>query len=293
MMEWLLGTSLLLSASQVAISGDVDCPAPADIWRYLRPLLPDTRAAAGYDRVVVEVGSESELLVTLLGADGVIRKRAIARGSACDHLAETVAVLIASWETELHPAWSPIIEPPAERPNVAAPIVDKGLAVSTTAGAWGSDAAGSVAPAISLGLAVGPRRQPWTARLSVTGIAAHKATLGPGEISYNRLWAAAGIGTTVGTGPVAFDVEAAVVGGAIVVTGRGFSTNETVTRPDVGFSAGARLSWRSGAIEPWAGVAFDIWPLAQEVRVAGWPDGRPLPRVEPRFGIGITALIWP
>jgi hypothetical protein len=292
MMEWLIGTTLLLSTSQVALSGDVDCPALADIWRYLQPLLPDAREAAGRDRVVVEAASEKELIVTLFGAEGVIRKRAIARSATCDHLAETVAVLIASWETELHPAWTPIIEPPAEHPHVGAPVVDDGLAVSTTVGAWGSDAAGSVAPALSLGLALGPRRQPWTARLSVMGIAAHKATLGPGAISYNRLSAAAGMGATVGTGPVTADIEAAVVGGAIVVTGRGFSTNQTVTRPDVGFSLGARLNWRAGAVEPWVGVALDIWPLAQEARVAGWPDGRPLPRAEPRFGIGITALIW-
>jgi hypothetical protein len=150
MMEWLFGTTLLLSASQVAFSGNVDCPAPDDIWRYLQPLLPGARDDAGRDRVVVEAASENELLVTLFGADGVIRKRAIARSSTCDHLAETVAVLIASWETELHPAWTPIIEPPAERPHVGAPTVDGRLAVSTTVGAWGSDAAGSVAPALSL-----------------------------------------------------------------------------------------------------------------------------------------------
>ena len=79
---------------------------------------------------------------------------------------------------------------------------------------------------------------------------------------------------------------------AIVVTGRGFTSNESVMRPDVGLSLGVRLNWRAGNVDPWIGVGLDIWPLGQQARVAGWPDGRPLPRFEPRIGIGITALTW-
>jgi hypothetical protein len=293
MLNLLVGGTMLLSASQVAISGDTDCPTPADIRRYLVPLLPDTRDAAAPDRVVLEMGSENELQVILTSVEGVVlKKRAIPRSSTCDHLAETVAVLIASWETELHPGWSPIIEPPSERPNAPPSNTNNGLAAWTTIGTSLSDAAGSIAPAVSLGFALGPRRGRWTARLSAIGVAAHKATLGPGEISWKRLSAAAGIGTTVGSGPIDLDIEVAGVGGAIVVTGHGFSSNQTVVRPDVGLSLGARLNWHLGNVAPWAGVGLDIWPLGQEARVAGWPDGRPLPRVEPRIGIGITALIW-
>ena len=291
MLPWLFGTTLVLSAPRVALSRSVDCPTAGDIWRYLGPLLPDS--GDGVDRVVVDAASEGELLVSLSGADGVVRKRSIARSATCDHLAETVAVLIASWETELHPAWVPIIEPPSERASVRPSAVGDGVAMRTTVGAWASDAEGSIAPAASLGLGIGPRRGDWTLRLSIAGAAAHKAALGPGEISYNRLSAAAGIGTVVGSGPIGADIEAAVAGGAVIVKGRGFSTNETVTRPDVGFSLGARLNWRAGSVEPWVGLGLDIWPLGQEARVAGWPDGRPLPRLEPRIGIGITALIWP
>jgi len=292
MLELLVGGTMLLSAAQVALSGDIDCPAPADIWRHLGPLLPDTRDVAGLDHVVVEKGSESELNVILTTVDGVILKRAIPRTSACDHLAETVAVLIASWETELHPGWVPTVEPPSERTTVGPPSARDAIAVWTTIGTVISEAAGSIAPGVSLGLAVGPRRGRWTARISATGAAAHKAPLGPGEISWNRWWAAAGIGRTMGTGPINVDIEAAAVGGAVVVTGRGFTNNETVMRPDVGLSLGARLNWRAGSIDPWVGVWLDIWPLDQEARVAGWPTGRPLPRFEPRIGIGITALIW-
>ncbi len=212
MLNLLVGGTMLLSASQVAISGDTDCPTPADIRRYLVPLLPDTRDAAVPDRVVLEMGSETELQVILTNVDGVIlKKRAIPRSSACDHLAETVAVLIASWETELHPGWSPIIEPPTERTNAPPSNTNNGLAAWTTIGTSLSDAAGSIAPAVSLGFALGPRRGRWTARLSAIGVAAHKATLGPGEISWKRLSAAAGIGTTVGSGPIDLDIEAAGV----------------------------------------------------------------------------------
>src|SRR5258708_4872163 len=131
MLGLLVGGIMLLSASHVALSADIDCPAPADIWRHLGPLLPDTRDAAGLDHVVVEKGSENELNVILTTVDGVILKRAIPRTSACDHLAETVAVLIASWETELHPGWTPIVEPPPERPSVGPSAASDSLAVST------------------------------------------------------------------------------------------------------------------------------------------------------------------
>jgi hypothetical protein len=292
MLELLVGGMMLLSASHVAISGDIDCPAPADISRYLGPLLPGTRDAAGPDHVVVQTGSDHELQVILTTVDGVVLKRAIPQSSACDHLAETVAVLIASWETELHPGWVPTVERPSERATLGPSSAGDALAMWTTIGTLLSEAAGSIAPGVSLGVAVGSRRGRWTARLSATGTAAHKATLGPGEISWNRLSAAAGIGRVVGTGPIDVDIEAAAVGGAIVVTGRGFTTNENVIRPDVGMSLGVRLNWRAGNVDPWIGVGLDIWPLGQQARVAGWPEGRPLPRFEPRIGIGITALTW-
>jgi hypothetical protein len=292
MLALLVGGTMLLSASQVALSGDTDCPAPADIWRYLGPLLPGTRDGAGPDHAVVETRSESELQIILTTVDGIMLKRTIARSSACDHLAETVAVLIASWETELHPGWIPTVEASSERTTAGTSSAHDAVAVWATIGTQISDAAGSMVPGVSLGLAVGPRRGQWTARLSATGAAAHKAPLGPGEISWNRWSGAAGIGRVVGTGRINVDIEAAVVGGLVIVTGRGFSTNDSVMRPDVGMSLGARLQWHTGYVEPWVGVGVDIWPLEQEARVTGWPEGRPLPRVEPRIGIGITALTW-
>src|SRR5450432_1117843 len=101
-----------MGPSSMSILGDTECPTKAEIWSHLEPLLPPDPRPAGPDRLEIREAADGRLSVNLSTTEGTpIADRKVSFSSSCDRLAETIAVLVASWETDLHPEWSPLNQP--------------------------------------------------------------------------------------------------------------------------------------------------------------------------------------
>jgi hypothetical protein len=299
------GLLLLLMASSptlMSISGDSQCPTTAEVWRRLEPLLPVKPDSAGPDRLEIRAATDGLPRVTLETAEGVpLAERTVPFSTSCDRLADTIAALVASWETELHPAWEPAtVTAPhaAEHPReaVAAPLIPSRtaniLSVSPMVGSLGSSAAGMLAPGFLIGASVSRVSSHWSGHVSVMGFSPRTLPLGPGEVSWERLTLSVAVARTLQSRrPLGLDLQAGVLGGLVRVDGTGFTENSAVTRLDVGATAGLRAVWRSSHVQPWIGADLDVWPRAEEARVQALLVARPLPRLEPRVGIGVDIKI--
>ena len=296
---------LLLMASSptlLLISGDSQCPTTAEVWRRLEPLLPVKPDSAGPDRLEIRAATDGLPRVTLETAEGLpLAERTVPFSTSCDRLADTIAALVASWETELHPAWEPATATTphaAERPPeaVAVPLVPNRppnvLSVSPMVGSLGSSAAGLFAPGFLIGASVARVSSRWSGRVALMGFSPRTLPLGPGQVSWQRLTFSMAVARTLQSSrPLGLDLQGGVLGGLVRVDGTGFTENSAVTRLDVGVSAGLRAVWRSNHVQPWIGADLDLWPRAEEARVQALLVDRALPHLEPRVGIGVDIKI--
>src|SRR5882672_5449445 len=99
-----LSTWLLVSLGPVVtVEGAAVCPTAADVAARLEALLP-ARATDELPDIARLDLREDALLVTLADPDGTtIGERALDRGFPCSDLASAAAVVIATWESDVHP----------------------------------------------------------------------------------------------------------------------------------------------------------------------------------------------
>src|SRR5262249_18315952 len=143
------------------------------------------------------------LIVTLARPDGTtIGERALDRGYPCADLASAAAVVIATWESDVHPEFRlppPLAPPPAPRaPSPPAPPVVSASPAPAPAGArWdvGAGITGSLAPssggtAPALGALVvaswTPAAHRVGARLAVAGTMERELPLGSARVRWQR-----------------------------------------------------------------------------------------------------------
>jgi hypothetical protein len=285
----------------MSILGDTECPTKAEIWSHLEPLLPPDPRPAGPDRLEIREAADGRLSVNLSTTEGTpIADRKVSFSSSCDRLAETIAVLVASWETDLHPEWSPLNQPsmPATDRQPQTVVARAGpapeanlLRVSPTVGAVGSYADGLFAPGFLAGASVGRVQSLWSVLAVATGVGPRSLALGPGKVSWERLDVSLGVARTVVLRKGWLDLHLAALCGALRAAGAGFPENSTVTTLDLGASGGIRALWRTHVVEPWIGADLDVWPRDEKVHVHDWPQARTLPHLEPRVGIGVDVKI--
>src|SRR3954454_17082326 len=93
---------VLLLALQVQATGR--CPTADDVEQRLAPLLPPGLESSLRDVAQLDEDAAGGLTLTLAQVDGgTITRRQLVPAASCGDRAETVAVALAIWESQIHP----------------------------------------------------------------------------------------------------------------------------------------------------------------------------------------------
>jgi hypothetical protein len=221
-------------------------------------------------------------------------------------MAETAAVVLAAWESELRPdvtlgfalpprvpAAPPASGSPAATVAAVAPSPRPAPAWVVSAGAnvLASLDGNTLAPGATVEGRLRARRSGWAARLALTVIGTHRLDVGPGQAAWRRTTAAIGIGRRWAS-PQAF-VEAGfdVLLGQLAVEGEGFTIADRDRSLDAGAALGMRAGFRVGRFEPYVGAALAGWLRPQTVEVSGVQGRQRLPAADAHVGMGVS-VVW-
>jgi len=314
-----LVTWLVAMNPVVRFTGDAGCPTAAEVDARLSTLLPTASPCGERDLAALEE-SGSRLRVTVRRPDGrTLGERELDRGHSCADLAAAVALVIATWESDVHPEFAlalPAMEEPARRSPVApvapvaevkaerraAPVAVRPEATARAAFDLGAALVASAAPHTLDGsfqsdlVAAAALAAGWVhdgrglgVRLAL-GIAADRIVpLGPGEAHWRRATVAFGpqyrlfaFGTTL------LDLHGELTAAGLNVRGERFATNDDGWSFDLGVGAGARLWMGAGAWRPWVDLSVAVWPTEHVVYAAPSREGVSLPAVEISLALGMA-----
>lgn len=298
----------LLVAMQIQAPGR--CPAAADVERQLAPLLPPGFESGVFDVAALQENGDGSLTLSLARFDrGTITRKRLPPAPSCGEQAETVAVALAVWEAQIHPAISlrldrslaapaPVLSAMSRPPAATTALrsLEPRRSVTTVtaigaglAGAWQP---GSLAPGGRVDATLGFRDQggerPWRLRLSVAGLGVHTLELPPGRARWWRAYLAPGADYALQLGSRwALVAGAGGVLGMMHVAGSGYRVDHGTLSADLGVELLARVEWRRPGIRPWLGLAAVAWLRRQRLDVAG-AEGSPaaLARAEPLAMLG-------
>jgi hypothetical protein len=319
----LLSSWLWLSLGPVVnIASDAVCPTAAEVAGRVGALLPVRETSDPPDLARI-VDRGDALVVTLARSDGTpIGERVLERGSPCGDLAAAAAVVIATWESDVHPEFR-VEAPPA--PNVApaelapsaapaahtapvertsAPAASVTVAArpssvrSTTRFDLGAALTGSLAPTASgAGPALGGLlAATWVpsrvgARLAVAASQERDLPLGAGRVHWRRISSAFGPALRLAsrTTPWAVDLHAEGLAAWATASGGGFTNDHAASAFDAGLGAGARLAWGGvRAVVPWVELAGAAWLRAPTAFANPGGAAVVLPRGELTFALGLS-----
>ncbi len=127
LVSWsLLALSAVLPSAVITVNGDAICPLPSDVAARLSSLLPGASAidagassesaADGGDVARIDKADDA-LEIVLRKWDGTLigRRRLLAEGP-CAERARAVAIVLATWESDVHPAFRGPVPQPAPTP---------------------------------------------------------------------------------------------------------------------------------------------------------------------------------
>lgn len=309
----------------VAISSEATCPSAEDVAARVSALLTARESSEPPDLARI-IEREGALVVTLARGDGtVIGERALDRGYPCADLAAAAAVIVASWESDVHPEFrlaapeaggspaaiaapppsaAPPIPPPAPppAPRSRPPVVIARPAPAAARSTFdvGAGVTGSLAPsgngaAPALGALVSatwlPPARRVGARAALTAAAERELPLGTASVRWRRV--SASLGPTLRVSPpgrpLVIDLHAEALAAWVSATGVDFSKDHAASAVDAGLGAGVRLSWRpEHVVFPWLEVGGAAWLRSPTAYTAPGDASIVLPRGEVLLAIGLA-----
>lgn len=293
-MAWLLALQWALS---VRVEGATSCPLPFAVEARLAELLPGGETPTAVPDVVELVAEETALVLYLRTADGApAGVRRLPRDHACDDLAAAAAVAIASWQSDVHPAFAAAPSPPplAAPPPVAAAetplaVAPAGLSLVVAAGGLSSVSTGGVAPTFAGSATWEPARWPFGLRLGGFAQGMRTQALGEGQAAWQRLGAGVGLEGQRVFGAGLWHVSAAlsVLAGWLTVEGRGFTENRRERSWEPGAEAATGLGRSLGrGLRILGGLALSAWPRAHEIEGPTGQTGA-LPHIDVLLSVGL------
>jgi hypothetical protein len=286
-----LHLTLIAWALQVQTGGD--CPSTAAITARLAALASDATSPgpAASQRVLV-TSVAAGTTVQLVGADGEpLAAKLLPPGETCEELAETVAVVLAAWQTELAGGALAMPRPPARASaKVAQPGPARepgGLTVSYLAGLFAAADAEGMSSSFWLGVRVARPTSRLGAALSLVGSGPREAALVPGVARWGRVAVAAGPSLRFTTGHWLVLGEADAVGALLIARGSGFQTNLGIESWQPGAALALRVGRSFGRLAPHVGIVAEAWPLEEEIAVRGASTSKRLPRWDVLLGAGL------
>ncbi len=279
MLATLLG-AVLVAALPVQVESAA-CPSGQEVEQALASMLPSISETVRPDLAHV-FRRGNRLQIILVGTDAVvIAERWIDDTGACAELAELIAVVIASWESDVHPEFTrPQAEPiPAARsekpPAPPSPPGPEAAAFYEVAAGLALSWSDSAALAGNLAMGWFPRGLGPGLYLSATVESTRTLDLAPGTVSGQAIWrrwiGSAEFDWRLPRGAWALDLHGGLALAWLAANGSGFAPNHSAYSFSPGGAVGARLSRQATRrTSVWVGLAASYWPRKQ--LVYGQPD---------------------
>jgi hypothetical protein len=240
---------LLASATSPVRVVDDGCPAGADVELALASMLTSSGVTSEKQDVAKVEHASDKLHVELRDPEGiVIAERTLDGGASCAELARMVAIVIASWESDVHPEFvrrpaeiarvqpAPLPEPPI--PTAPAVVASYDVAAGATVGQADTLAAGA-----SIGAAWFPRGVGLGAWILGAGDFSRTIAVGTHQASWRRWTTSLELAYRSTRDRLAFDAHAGMALGWVSTEGIDYDQNRSVSATSVGGTAGIRMSW--------------------------------------------------
>lgn len=280
----LLGATLLGAVPVHVEAGD--CPSAMDIERRLEAML---RTAASKSTDIARVArSGAGLQIELVSADGVvIAERALDYAGTCAELADMVAVIVASWESDVHPEFA---RPPADLVPATTPATldrpqEDRFHFDLAAGA-GVSLADSVAFGGAAALTWFPKGAALGLRLSGLGETSHTVSVGIRQAHWKRWlvgleldWRLAGVTTSL-------DFHGGVAMAILEAGGVDFDQNDSDTSLSAAAVVGAR--WSLWVSPHWAAYADVTAGYCQRDQALRGTETQQLPHFQGLVTLGVA-----
>jgi hypothetical protein len=301
---------ILFAAPPVRIESSATCPDKAQISAELGRMLSSRDDAVPPSESANVAVHDQTLLVTLKGADGLVlgERRLLAEGD-CDAQARAVAVIIATFLTDIHPEYlsllpdserqpdvapapsasaegaepPPLKAPPPPPPPPSPPSPPRTLPlappspVSPEPSEWlvalaaGAEFSSEFVPAAALSLSFLPAAEGFGARAFVLVSGAAERQLGEELASSFRFPLGVGALFRFGRGSAWCDLSAGASVGWLHVAGRTFDDNESANDIVFGPFLGVRAGTEWLGLRPFAELGALAWP-GESTLVARSPD---------------------
>ncbi|HEY8926282.1 MAG TPA: hypothetical protein VIU64_18000 [Polyangia bacterium] len=274
------------------IEGSTLCPTPAEVSVELARVAPRRSAAAPAAEVARLTDEGRAIRLRLVRVDGaIVGERTIEAVGSCADRAISVAVVIATWQSELDSGLAP-----------EGPVLPRGRA----AGSGGARLKAAV-------WLVGPRPSRLAAGGALGIDAEHASGLGfkaeawgmsartepfAADHGGGARWARFGIGLgprfaiRSSAGTIA-SVFACVEAARLRVAGEGFPATLSDASWDIGARGGVELGLRRGAWTPSLGLAAMYWPRSQAAVARGVEGTVTLPSIDVVVSLGIAWELGP
>ena len=296
----------------LAVEGNSPCPTPREVADRVAALLPVEHAAV--ERDIVQVDSAgSAVRVQLRRPDGrIVGERTLQKRFGCADLAAAAAIVVAAWESDVHPEFLRSLQtpqgPPAVEPvAVVAPPAAAPPPVSPSQGAYdiGLALTGAIAPDEGgAGPALGgllaaswtPTARGFGARLGAQASGERQMHLPSGDVRWRRAALSGGVQYRLAlqAGRWLLDLHADALVARVTMHGVGFAiSNLSDTGIDPGLGAGVRLLWHAGIVAPWLELAGGGWLRRQVVVEDPTQASRALPRLEANMAVGVSYCACP
>jgi hypothetical protein len=293
------------------VVSDSSCPAPPAVGALLREIL-GLSSGQHVDEVAHVIHEEGLLLVSLRAKDSrVLGERRLPADGSCEELARAAAVVLASWLTDAHPEFLPLLPaaPPLDAPPSVTPPVSTAPPRPSPIGRVSSS--GSVVPragfrwrfGAGLGLGFAPTPLALVGSVSVA-VVPHGSGIGAllrgglstvrslevdgGRALYRRWPFEGGALLRFAGASVAGELEGGAALGWLALAGRSFGTNHDASDATFGPFMTARAIAAASAIQPFAELSGVYW--ARVTRVYGDParPSVPLPSLELSLSVGLA-----
>ena len=290
---------VLWLATPVEVHSTTACPSSEAIAARILPLLPGASPENNpADRADLQVSQGEPLAprrlhLRLAGADGtLIGQREIPPSDNCDELAEMVAVLLASWESNPH----------AGIPRLAEPLIAKSAPVSgggtpgleLQLGAGGGAALlGGTAATARLEIGLGSRQSHWQGRVGLAGQTARQTTLTPGHVHWRHSMTTISLGWRTLDSDWLVSADAGPLLGVATLSGQDFPRNQQRNSFEYGLDAGLRAGRRWRRFTLWADLRGQSWLQHQRAKVTGATTTMTLSPWDLAATLGLSVSLFP
>jgi hypothetical protein len=277
-------TALVFAVLPVRVESEA-CPSVADIEQALASMLPMSSDPVDQDLAKVERAA-GRLQITLFdGESSVIAERALDGDGSCAELAALSAVVIASWESDVHPAYErPHANPPSPP---AAPLPTTG-AYDVALGALASEA-GTLAVGGALGIYWFPRGTRLGLGLFAAGDTLRSLQLDVGKARWRRWMVGPEIMWRWGWGRSALDAHVGLALGWLATRGADFSENKSSLTFSSAGTLGLRWSfWVKPRLAAWVDLRGLAWMRDEAVYSLPTLQESKVPRLEGIASMGLA-----